>query len=242
MSIKLALIKRLFELNVCLILRHQISGTMNEYSEKQLLIMDTALRLFAEKGYDKTSIRDIAFAADVNVAMVSYYFGSKEKLLEALFSKHFTYITTMLESILYEKESSAFEKVDRIIDVFIDTLYSRQLFNRLMTREASIIHEGPLFDMILDMKTKNRKLVERAVKSGQRIGAFRKDVNVFFLSSVLIGSVNQMLANCRYEAKHAKLNDEERETFKKKNIEILRKHLKQMFTAYLTHHNSTDNV
>lgn len=198
--------------------------------------MDTALRLFADKGYDKTSIRDIAHEAEVNVAMVSYYFGSKEKLLEALFAKHFAFITGKLESIIYEKESTAFEKVEKIIDVFIDTLYSKQQFNRLMTREASVIQGGPLFDMILEMKTKNRKLVEKAVKSGQRMGVFRKDVNVFFLSSVLIGSVNQMLANSRYEACNAKLDGAGLESFQKQKIEILRIHLKQMFIAYLTHH------
>ncbi|MEH6305092.1 TetR family transcriptional regulator [Olivibacter sp. CPCC 100613] len=207
---------------------------MIEYSEKQLLIMDTALQLFSEKGYDKTSIRDIAHAAEVNIAMVSYYFGSKEKLLEALFKKHFTFITGKLESILYEKDSTAFEKVEQIIDVFINTLYSRQRFNRLMTREASVLQEGPLFDMIFEMKTKNRKLMERAVKAGQRLGVFRKDVNVFFLSSVLIGSVNQMLANCRYEAQNAKLEGAEAENFQQKKIDILRSHLKQMFIAYLT--------
>lgn len=207
---------------------------MIAYSEKQLLIMDTALRLFADKGYDKTSIRDIAQETGVNVAMVSYYFGSKEKLLEALFTKHFAFITEKLESILYEKESTAFEKVEKIIDIFTDTLYSRQQFNRLMTREASVIQRGPLFDMILEMKTKNRKLMEKAVKSGQRLGVFRKDVNVFFLSSVLIGSVNQILANSRYEACHAKLDEVGIEAFQKQKIEVLRVHLKQMFIAYLT--------
>jgi len=211
---------------------------MTDYSEKQLLIMDTALQLFADKGYHKTSIRDIAYAADVNVAMVSYYFGSKEKLFESLFAKHFTFMTDQLENILYEKTSTAFEKVEQIIDVFIDTLYSRQKFNQMMTREASVIQEGPVFNMILELKTRNRKLVERAVKSGQRAGVFRKDVNVFFLSSVMIGSVNQLLANCRYEARHAKMDEAEKEAFKKQKIEILRKHLKQMFIAYLTHNDS----
>lgn len=208
---------------------------MTEYSEKQLQIMDIALKLFSEKGYDKTSIRDIAHAAEVNVAMVSYYFGSKEKLLEALFTNHFSFIKVTLEGILYEKQSSAFEKVERIIDVFIDTLFSRQKFNQLMMRESSVVNEGPLFDMILEMKTENRKLVERAVKSGQRLGVFRKDVNVIFLSSVMIGSVNQMLANCRYDARSAKLEGESKEAFKRERIEILRTHLKRMFIAYLTY-------
>ena len=44
--------------------------------------MEAAEELFAEKGFSGTSVRDIADAADVNVAMISYYFGSKEKMLE----------------------------------------------------------------------------------------------------------------------------------------------------------------
>ncbi|RYD90762.1 MAG: TetR/AcrR family transcriptional regulator, partial [Sphingobacteriales bacterium] len=55
------------------------------YNEKQLQIMRTAESLFAQKGYDGASVRDIAEAAGVNSAMISYYFGSKEGLIKALF-------------------------------------------------------------------------------------------------------------------------------------------------------------
>lgn len=43
-------------------------------------ILKTATKLFAEKGFEGTSIRDIAKEAQVNLAMVSYYFGNKEGL------------------------------------------------------------------------------------------------------------------------------------------------------------------
>ncbi|WP_431212540.1 TetR family transcriptional regulator [Puia sp. P3] len=59
-------------------------------SDKREHILTSAEKLFAEKGFDGTSVRDIAQLAGVNLAMISYYFGSKEKLLEALieFSRH----------------------------------------------------------------------------------------------------------------------------------------------------------
>ena len=56
----------------------------NDLNNKQLQILQVAETLFAEKGFEGTSIRDISKEANINVAMVSYYFGSKEKLLEAL--------------------------------------------------------------------------------------------------------------------------------------------------------------
>ena len=55
-----------------------------DFNDKQLKIMEAAEELFAEKGFSGTSVRDIADAADVNVAMISYYFGSKEKMVNKL--------------------------------------------------------------------------------------------------------------------------------------------------------------
>ena len=49
-------------------------------------LLDAALALFAEKGYAKTSTREIAQAAQVNIASISYYFGDKEGLYKAVFT------------------------------------------------------------------------------------------------------------------------------------------------------------
>jgi len=48
-------------------------------------LLDAALRLFADQSFAKTSIREIAQAAQVNVAAISYYFGDKEGLYRAVF-------------------------------------------------------------------------------------------------------------------------------------------------------------
>ncbi|MBF2093022.1 helix-turn-helix transcriptional regulator, partial [Flavobacterium psychrophilum] len=57
---------------------------MTDFNDKQIEIILVAEKLFAEKGFDGTSIRDIAKTAGINIAMISYYFGSKEKLLESV--------------------------------------------------------------------------------------------------------------------------------------------------------------
>ena len=93
---------------------------MAEYSEKQVQIMETAETLFAEKGFNGTSVRDIAEKANVNLAMISYYFGSKDKLLEALFTYRGEYIKLKLEKMIENKEMGSLEKIYLLIDHFID--------------------------------------------------------------------------------------------------------------------------
>lgn len=50
-------------------------------------ILDAAEAIFAEVGFEKASIRQIVAAADVNLAAVHYHFGSKEALVEAVFTR-----------------------------------------------------------------------------------------------------------------------------------------------------------
>ncbi len=49
-------------------------------------LLDAAMALFAEKGFSKTSTREIAQAAQINIASISYYFGDKAGLYRAVFS------------------------------------------------------------------------------------------------------------------------------------------------------------
>ncbi|MGQ0418773.1 TetR family transcriptional regulator, partial [Bacillus sp. HC-Mk] len=70
-------------------------------------VIDAAISLFNTKGYDGTSVRDIAKRADVNVANISYYFAGKQGLLEQL-------ITDFLEAS-YGLGSTKWQAISRVI-------------------------------------------------------------------------------------------------------------------------------
>ena len=57
---------------------------MNGEAGKREKLIRAAMELFAEDGYDKVSIRQIAAAAGVNSSMISYYFNGKSGLYEAI--------------------------------------------------------------------------------------------------------------------------------------------------------------
>jgi len=69
-------------------------------------ILDTAERLFAESGFDRTSLRDITRDAGVNLAAVNYHFQSRDSLISAVVSRRITPVNKERLRMLEEFESS----------------------------------------------------------------------------------------------------------------------------------------
>src|SRR5437868_11213573 len=118
------------------------------YSDKQVQIIEAAEKLFSEKGFDGTSVRDIAEEAGVNLAMISYYFGSKEKLMEAIFKHRGEFMKMQIETMLKNKAFTSLEKINFLIDGFIDRIMKQRSFHRIMAREQMVGLGGPTSKLI----------------------------------------------------------------------------------------------
>lgn len=207
----------------------------NELNEKQLQIMDKALEVFAEKGFDSASVRDIAHRAEVNVAMISYYFGSKEKLLEAIFKNNTKTMKGKIESIIHSKVHDIMEKVDLLIDTYVSVIIENRTFHQLMMREQVLLKDGPLYTYIRDMKRQSRNLIEVAVKAGQKAGLFQKNIDVSMLAVTLIGTVNHFSSNYKFLCEENNYKVTPDGAIDEQAIEKLRAHIKVMFKAFLTY-------
>lgn len=86
-------------------------------SDTKDLIEKTALRLFVEKGFTETTIRDIASAADIAEGTMYRHFTSKEELAWEIFSKHFSAFSTELDRI-QGAEKGTKNKLDRTVRYF----------------------------------------------------------------------------------------------------------------------------
>jgi AcrR family transcriptional regulator len=205
-----------------------------EYSEKQVQIMETAELLFAEKGFNGTSVRNIAVKANVNLAMISYYFGSKDKLLEALFSYRGEHLTLKIENIIHDKESTVTEKINTLIDHYIDKIMKQQCFSRIMAREQVLNHTGITAQLIFQMKKRNQKLISKLIHEGQRKGEFKKNIDIPLLMATLVGTTNMIVATQYYYREINSLQSLTEEEFQKHIKKKLSQHLKKLFKAILT--------
>ena len=125
--------------------------------------MEAAEKLFGEKGFEGSSVRDIAEEANINIAMISYYFGSKEKLLEALFTYRGENTIRKLESMLTNPEQQPLEKVNQLIDYFIDKFYDQQYFHKIMMREQVANQHTAITKLITHFKKNNQQLVNELI-------------------------------------------------------------------------------
>jgi AcrR family transcriptional regulator len=205
-----------------------------EYNEKQVQIMETAEILFAEKGFNGTSVRDIAEKANVNLAMVSYYFGSKDKLLEALFSYRGEHLKLKLESIIEDKAYGSLEKMNKLIDHYIGKVMSQQCFSRIMVREQVLNHTGITAELIFQMKKRNQELITRLIHEGQKKGEFKKNIDIPLMMATLIGTANNIVATQHYYRQVNNLQSMPDEEFQKYIRKKLSLHLKKIYKAILT--------
>jgi AcrR family transcriptional regulator len=62
-------------------------GTPSKSEQTRALILETAMRLFRERGYDRTTMRAIAKEAGVSVGNAYYYFAGKEHLIQGFYDR-----------------------------------------------------------------------------------------------------------------------------------------------------------
>lgn len=165
-----------------------------EFNDKQIEILQVAEKLFAEEGFDGTSVRDIAKLATVNVAMISYYFGSKEKLLESIILYRVGSMGLRLENLLQEQISPV-SKIEKIIEYYIIQVNSNKHIHQIVNQEISNKKRELNFESIIALKKNNLKFVENIVKEGQALGLFKTKINVALLSPIIIGSLTYFNMN-----------------------------------------------
>lgn len=205
-----------------------------EYNEKQIQIIETAEKLFADKGFDGTSVRDIADEAGINVAMISYYFGSKEKLMEAIFDVRIGSVKMRIENLMKDDSIEPLQKVNMLIDEHIERVANKECFFKIMVTEQLVKKNAAVINAARQLKIKNAELISEMIKDGQKKGVFKKKIDVMLMVNTMVGTVWQTMMYRQYYREFNKLealSDEEFDTLIKRKLSI---HIKKLFKDILT--------
>lgn len=88
----------------------------------EIRIKEVARKLFHEKGYAAVRTREIAEVAGVNIALLNYYFRSKEQLFNIIMLESVQEVFTILKDIINDKSTSLTKKIELTVNKYIDTL------------------------------------------------------------------------------------------------------------------------
>lgn len=124
-------------------------------------LLDAAVTLFAERGYRKTTVRDICQAADANISAVKYHFGNKEALYNAAFDHARARSNETNPYVLMDKDRNfhASESPERRLYLFIRTMLEHQFrdgkpteLTQLMTHE--MMHPTSALDRLIEVSVR----------------------------------------------------------------------------------------
>jgi AcrR family transcriptional regulator len=114
-------------------------GRTRDADRSREAILNAAEQLFAQKGYDSTSLQEIGDLAGVSRGTPGYFFGSKEHLYQAVLERVLEAEHDDTEQVRARLAAGGATPVDIITEVIrshIDFLVARPTFLQLMTREA----------------------------------------------------------------------------------------------------------
>ena len=112
--------------------KHGENGTKKR--AQQILAATEALLL--EGGYEGISARDIAREAGVNKALVFYYWGSMEALLERVIERYYERHRKALARAV-DGDGTLAQRVHRLIDAYIDFIEDNRLYPRLVQQQVA---------------------------------------------------------------------------------------------------------
>lgn len=203
-------------------------------TEKHIHILEKAEELFAQNGYEGTTVRDIATAADVNLAMISYYFGSKEKLIEILFKERMEGTKLRIEAVVNNQSILPFQKLEIIVDQYIERVFNSQDFYRVMLAQQLLQKNEVIIRFMTQYKLSYATLIEEVIREGRRMGHFCKDdIDTLLLLTSMTGTVMHTVVSKDYYRefyKHNKLDNEDLDTVLKQKLS---RHVKNIFKVTL---------
>ena len=158
------------------------------FNAKQIHILNVAEELIAQNGFENTSVREISKNANINVAMISYYFGSKEKMMTCLYEyriqrskEKFSELTQILGNIKPEIQ------IKEIINFVVGEVLKYTHFHGFVTQEMK--NSERVKNLLTDFYIICTNVIEKIIEKGMATGVFKKPAKAEDIISTIVGTV-----------------------------------------------------
>jgi TetR/AcrR family fatty acid metabolism transcriptional regulator len=157
--------------------------------DKRTLILDAAIRVFAEHGYHGARVGDIAEDAGVAHGLLYHYFASKDEVLRTIFVENWGELIGRFRAVEGTDESAS-EKLEGIAKILLRTWRNDPALVTVMVREVA--RSQQLQAQVTEVR-EAFAIVERVIEEGQAQGTFRADVDAQLASWIFYGGLEEVL-------------------------------------------------
>jgi AcrR family transcriptional regulator len=163
-------------------------------AEKRRAILDAAVRVFAERGFNHCRVSDIADEAGVAYGLVYHYFKSKDGILDEVFLERWALMLEVIEEAAADEALTARDRLAKVATFIVES-YGRhpdvmQVVIVEVTRQANTFGRKH-WATIQDAHAGLARIVERA----QATGELRADIPPAFAAIVFYGGIEQILTS-----------------------------------------------
>src|SRR6201996_7327004 len=208
-----------------------------EKTDKKDHILDVAERIFSELGYDGASTRAISGEAGVNMAMLNYYFGSKEGLFVAVFDRKITNFQNILQNLGNDDSISSWEKVETYVELYAERVVNNNCFQKLLYQEMGMNRRSSISENLRDILMKNIDELDRIIKDGVVNGDFRQDADVQMVIATLYGTKNFIVNTPLLSTEMLGYNIQDDKILEEKLKPRLKSFMKTLLKCYLLNEN-----
>jgi AcrR family transcriptional regulator len=180
-------------------------------------ILIAAVQLFSKKNFASTSIREIASLAGVNLAMVNYYFKSKDKLLENILNNRVSNVIKDTERLMLI-DISELEKIELIIDLYSEHIFQNYEITLIFFQQQMSNSNNEIGNLFNDLYNWNIKVFSELIFKGQQKKVISGSANASLLHATLVGTIQQLVVRNIYTSKNLLAEQTVQTKFNKEEI------------------------
>ncbi|MCH7412267.1 TetR/AcrR family transcriptional regulator [Belliella sp. R4-6] len=196
-----------------------------ERTQKEKLILESAIRLFKEKGYHATKMDDVAKGAKISKGLTYFYYKNKEDLYMAVTRKAFEGLKDVFRDVFRSKGKNGMQMLIDLVQKYLDySLENRMYYDAILnflgvlslyndehTREKidpkilESVHFQKLLDIHHDCGKFGIQMVSQGIKDGSIRPELQPEITFYTIWSMLIG-YERLSGPVNYENKEIKIH------------------------------------
>jgi len=166
-----------------------LTGRSTLQEEKRRLILDAAVRVFAQKGYHTSRVGDIAEEAGIAHGLLYHYFASKEEGLETVFRENWSELLEAFRRV-EESDEAPLQQLEGIAKLLLRSWRNDPDLVRVMVREVA---RSPQLQGQVEEIREGFTIIQRVIERGQADGSFRSGVDPRLASWIFYGGLEEVL-------------------------------------------------